>query len=143
MTEGSVADRANVAVSPLAAVGPPPVKATGGALTTVSVVGVAVVVPPVLPSETCTLGCSTAGPSLIERPSSCGQVSVGATPVASPNTPSPLRSQLYVSGSLSASREADASKWTPSPSTTVYGPPASATGGVSPEVPPGPPGPVS
>src|SRR5438132_8457794 len=70
MTDGSVEDSAKVAVSPLAALGAPPMNATGGALTTVRVVGADTVVPPDLPSETCTVAWRTAGPSLTDRPSS-------------------------------------------------------------------------
>src|SRR5262245_11504612 len=69
------------------------IAAVGAVLLTVRVVGGDVFERP-CPSSTRRRTLKVDGPSLIagERALSCAQVSVGDTPVASPYTPSPLRS---------------------------------------------------
>ena len=81
-----------------------------------------------VPSETRTATVAESGPSPRPIAASCAPVSVGATPVASSNCPSPSTSHAYVSGLPSGSLEPPPLSVSELPSAAVYGPPALAVG---------------
>src|SRR6187402_1184433 len=110
--DGSLAPTLTVNSTPTVAVVAPVTTATGALLVTVSVVVADVA--DTASTVTCTATACESGPLSMPSASSCAQVRVGATPVASVKTPSPLTSQAYVPPGV----EPDASRVSASPSAT-------------------------